>query len=734
MSDAPSAASSTAPASPRPKKTRAEYLAWIEQERPRRGEAWYNEILARMKARDAQRNQAYQEAREVTRRQWMDQVTAWSAGGGFDAVVQSLCTGPVAKIGRTRFQYRIGGVKFEVNFANRTCTRWDGATFANGKRGMREALGLATAVFELAGDPRPFLRAKETVMALSGIGEEQVKLGEDTKRRLEEMRRQQQALAIRLAEEANREDPLSAEDQAVVPLRVTDRRKIEDLTRLMARERAFPLDYARRAVQEGVIWFGEWRYRDRQTGEVVNSHRPLAVSDVIGMETGVLLGHASREFKAFFRGPAKGKNLGRIQNGFVVIGRWSAETKRIIITEGVYSGLALRLLRERRGRPLGADEAILVPAGSRDLERLLAHCQKRGIEVISAYDCDPAGLRASTVNAAWCAAHGVKHTVGLPPLGEATWSFRDDAWGREHYVQTARRLAEMGQLFHYLPASGGRLHLVLRTTAAACALHAELKRSARELEEAEFTAWLNQHHPAKAVDGRPEPRDPDEVWRLQLEYQRQQPMHEPMAEQWHRKDWNELLQHEYHPRAKTAGGLPEACPEAESELRSAMRALGFTDEEAESLRAAGTVFPGLIDGHPFAIWPALAPDSPTPLGYQAVPLGTGLPRSCGATWAAAVTFGRLERAPLLVAAGDLKHAGEAWRRGGEAGVVCAIGPDLPKTYLDLAAGNETALACAFDRDEPGVAASARVMEAARARGIKLAAMPEAVPALGVSGP
>jgi hypothetical protein len=721
MAEASAKPPSLAPTpSPHRKKNRAEFLAWLEQERPTRGEAWYNDVVARMRARDALRDQAWRESRELAQRQWTDQVTAWSAAGGFEAVAQALCGGPASRIARTRFQYRIAGVKFEVNLANRTCTRWDGDTFANGKRGKREALGLATAVFELQGEPKPFLRAKEVVISLSRIAPERGVLTGAVKRRLEEMRRQQEELARKMAEEADREQPLSAEDQAVAPVRITDPAKLEELTHLMARERAYPLDYARRAVAEAVIWFGEWQYRDRESGDVVNSHRPIAVSDVIGMETGALLGHASREFRTYFRGPAKGKNLGRIQNGFVVIGKWGPETKRVIITEGVYSGLALRLLRERRQRPLAPEEAILVPAGSRELTRLLKFCQRKGLEVISAHDCDPAGFKTAHQNDAWCREHGVKHTIGLPPLGEVTLSFRDDDWGRAQYLEVIGRLSSTGQQFAFLPAAAGRLQLVARTTAEVCELFGGLKRAARELGETEFQAWLEREHPPKAGNGVTSARDPDALYELQLQYERRHPLHEPLREQWHRKDWNELLQHEYRPRARTANGLPEAAGDAAGELQEYLRGLGLRSEEIQALLEAGTVYAAELDGSLQAIWPTLPAESPTPLGFMAKPLAAGRIQAYGAVSTAALSVGVPAEASCLVLTGSLGRVFEAWRaEGTAASVILVTGEHLPASYLDLAGKQALPVACDFADDDWGRAHEARVVAAVRTRGLKL---------------
>jgi hypothetical protein len=200
-------------------------------------------------------------------------------------------------------------------------------------------------------------------------------------------------------------------------------------------------------------------------------------------------------------------------------------------------------MREMAGRPLAANEAILICAGSRDPGRILAECKKRGAEVIAAFDNDITGRANAQAVARYCSENGIKHTTYLPKNGEVTITLPNDEKGRAAVANLAAEFVNAGQRFLSLPDTEADLRLVAETSDVTCTLLQILKRE---------------------IGGQqPSGSDTQVPSRMETLF--------------HRKDWNELLQGTYKNRlvgknlAATNGrsqgdGLPAAPGVAEGGL------------------------------------------------------------------------------------------------------------------------------------------------------------------------
>jgi hypothetical protein len=514
--------------------TREEYVKFLEGMRPKKGEAWYNARVAEMRARDVHRQEAWRAA-EL---KWREQIDSWGVGGGFEKAMDGLGLGTYAPGSGERRRYKVGTVTLEINYRKQTCTRWDGKTFINNKKGRSGVLGLVTSVFELQGAAKPYQEAVAFLSKVSGIERDAVSASRGELARLEENRiRIAQAAAARAAEDRV-EKPIGGRDAEVTPRTISDPKQIKELTELMAKERGFPPEYAKRMVDEGSIHFGTFRYRD-DSGRVVDTGRPVAASEIRGITSGALVGYSSREFRQFYHGPAKGKNVGAITRGVGIIGNWSETTRRVTLCEGGYSAHALRLLREGAGRPLAPNEAILFFGGSRVPNDLLAECKKRGAEVISAFDNDIGGRAMAAAVAKYCGENGIKFETHLPQNGEVTLALDNSEKGKAALAELAAALGASGQRFVMLPQSAAKIGLVAETSDATCEALSKMKQ-ALDLDR---------------VGAEPKQAG------------------SPPLMIFHRKDWNDLVQGDYR---------------AQLSLNSAINALAESQEQLGRQSTADT--------------------------------------------------------------------------------------------------------------------------------------------------
>jgi hypothetical protein len=654
-------------------ENRDEYLKFLEANKIKKGKAWYDQKVREMAQREEtwrKKSMEDKRLRDNAWALWRARISAWSSAGGFDQVVRTLL-GEGKKATSDRWNFYPGGVKFEVSYRGRTCCRWDGKTFANGKKGSREAYGVAKCIFELTGSSNPSRDAREILIKLSGIQPDDIAITPQVEEKLAKMRKEAEIEAQRRKEAELREDPLSPEKEEEVPRRIIDPAAIEELTLLMAQERSFPVDYAKRLVAEGTIWFGAFRFRG-EDGKVVDTGRAIAVSDVHGFRTGTLVGHAGREFRKFFpHEQGKGKNIGAVAKGAVFIGNWSEKTKKITIIEGVYDAAALRLLRERRGHPLQDDECFVIMTGSRMPQVLLQICQERGIEILAALDNDKTGRELVRDTAAWCNENKVSFKPALPSRGEMTIGFPDDEWGRKCYLDLASKLSASECRFGFLAKSDGRLSLVAETSDQTVDIYSALHKAA--LEE---RVSRKQATPSAAKNNAS-----DEPKLLSIK--------------WHRKDWNELLQREYKCRALTTVGLPPAAPAHEKALVEYLSSCNASPDQIEKLRASLLVYPALVDGVPVAVWSMIDSETGSAVGFHAFPLlpNRGKNIAAGATWQAGPSLGNPETSSILAVADNPECAMRSW----SSGVLTVIRQDeeFPKTALTAAQKAAMAVMPAF---------------------------------------
>lgn len=494
--------------SPQLKKfaSRSDYLAYLEREKGVRGQDWYETKIKEMQARERSNNERW----HLALGRWKAQVSAWSESGGFEITLRHLESAMEPTGGlKNNPRYNANGTLLEANLKMQIISRFDGNKFSNGGVARKGALGLAQAVFELGGRPDAYKEACKLISALSGIT---VETGanysqEEIAKQLAELRaKQAQAAAIRKIEE-EKETPVTDVPKIarLIPEPITNDKDVGRLMEMVAEERGFPLDYVRQVYKEGVIRFGYHLY-DRmakdQNGVSVETGRigrgnPIVVSEARGIKTGVTVGFCSREIRCLhdpqnLNLPGKGKNLGAITKGIVVIGNWGAGTKRVYLAEGVYSGLAYRLLRENEGKPLGQDESILVFGGSRTPERLLDECKQRKIEVVSLVDNDPAGFRYMRAAREYCAQQEIPYSYIAPVGAEGEIRVPNNPMGRQIYSEISKLLRTQEIKHLHKRSDQEYLVVMMETTEKSTRLLDDVKAqhgaSARVLNE----RWLNK--------------------------------------------------------------------------------------------------------------------------------------------------------------------------------------------------------------------------------------------------
>jgi len=669
----------------KPFETREQYVRWLNIQKLVRGDNWYRQKIKEMEERSKKRLEEWKEKKRAAEDLWFQNVKTWSESGGFAATINALgldSTPP--KNGRS--QYHIGGVKFEINFRQQACTRWDGNKFSNGKAGRSGAFGVAMCFYELQGSTSPGQKAKELISSISGIQEGNVEISKDTIENLKKIREEQAREEQRRREEELREDPLTDFQLSYAPLRITDESQIEELTLIMAKERAFPLDYAKRVIEEGIIYFAYQRGWDEDKKAVYNTHRPIATSDVRGFETGNIVAFSSREMKEFYpHQKGKGKNLHHVHKGAVVIGNWSESTKKVILCEAVYTGLAYRLLRERMNKPLTPDEAIMCVAGSRWPEKLLGMCKERKIGIVGAYDNDISGRRFAQKVEAWCKENGVPYKSGIPPRGEIEITFKDCDWSRMIYAHAAKELSSAGIKHLFLPPEDGKLKLLVETTDVSC----EIVDAIRTADRAD----LQKENSGSA----------EELRRVHLEF--------------HRKDWNELLQHQYRPRAMNTQGLPEAI-EPMRTLTHYMMSLGLSLGDAKAIVKSGLVYQAKEVGKEAAVWVAVDPKTKAITGYSTIDLDTRERIDAGITWSAGIALGDPSCDKKFVFVNDMKTAVEIWQKDTTATSVIALSDQAPTAHLKFAADKNLEIETCLENDEKSIALEASISKIAIENGLK----------------
>lgn len=689
-------------------------VEWIESRRTAMGEEWYGKQMAKYKEnltlkqksieasrrakreawlkKDMEERQAYEKKRhdDMAARwaAWDQRIEEWGNSGGFEMMVNYLLPGDGKKNGRD-VRYKIAGIPCDISFEDKKITRWIGEfSYKSGTGKQRSGIfGVAKSILELQNGSCTKKALNELLSQVSGITINDIELSDEAKKRIEAnviaARAAAEAKAAQAREEEMRETPPDAEQQEREPLPLTDAADIEKLTQIMAKERCFPIDFARRMVKEGHFYFAYLIVRDKETKKTVNTRRVVVASKAFGFETGVLVGWGTRELKQFWPyEEAKGKNIGNLKKGAVIFGGCGPNTKTLSLVEGAYDAASLILLRERKGKPLQPDEAILALVGTRGPERLVDFCKAKGIKLIFCFDNDDAGYKLVEAYAACCRAKGVEYEVKLTTKAEHTISVENSEWGRHALNEVSAQYQKGGIKHLFLPQNGDRLELVVETNEQSAAIYSALEiRDRRERQDA-LRPSVELSHKIKKLAGLN--TAPEEKPKEKARYSKEKKPPGRLEVIWHRKDWNELLQKKYINRCQNPHGLPDIDPSLNEHLKKSLQARGITKSETDCLQSSGLVYPAKIDGEPRIIWISLNPDvqQSQAIGFVSESLDGKNRMAHGQASEYGVYFGLPNQAKVLYFAETPEEAMAAWRTEGAAcsPVYCPTGNIAPAMF------------------------------------------------------
>lgn len=638
----------SAPASPRKSsgfKDRNDYLKYLEEERPHRGEAWYEQKRHEADEREKLRT----EKRQVSDREWRLEIRQWGDNpAAIEQVAEGLNLGPYDKPARNNRRYKdVAGSNLLLNMNDGRFWFMDraGLQSLRGKASGRGVINLVTAVKELEGEKSPYSAAKRFLVAISGIQPRDFSMTAEEMAKLKE----------KIAESSKALPPPVPRvetdiDPGKIPEPITDKATLSHLRHLVAEERGFPLDYVERMEREGTIFFGRpWRTNSSTKEKYLG--KPVVASSVLGFETGKTVAISTRKIAKLEPHGKKGICEGQVAMGATVIGPWDADTKQVFVTEGVYDAGALRLMREREGTADPKD-CYMILSGARVPDELVRICGERKIRMVAALDNDIAGRNMETHLREAAAKYGTE--VDSLPIarGEVDVEFRDSTIGRDFYEKTIRMSRELAIPFAFKQPKDDFLRLAMPTTAASCKILEQIR--------SEFYRAMRAALPKKEQQQEENERDGDKDFGLD----------------WHRKDWNELLKEpNYRQQVRTTAGLPlKDTSLRDAALERLTQGYGIDPAVADRLLAANVAYPIQSNTGPKLIWPTVGADS-HPVGAMFEPMASDSPRRhVGQPGGLVSLAAKSPIAQEYIIADTLERGIEAWIKSGYTAAV-EIAPD-----------------------------------------------------------